>query len=261
MDSGKPITFATFAIEHDVDEKYGFLLRITKDIKAIKKRIEAIPRKNFLEKSTTEYILKLVPADLKINGKDARTVLRKKIATINEMQTKTIKQIDESICNRIAFKSQGILDPDIQESYNNWVKNPYDWDHIKQVTVEYPSLKSKFENWQKIFIEEMRAADELRDELNAHVNASISLFKTLLKEPQNASETTEKYVDGVLDCIFERQQKLMKRLETVADVLYKYNEERMKCIEFLIEMRATLESEPKIVQRVPKTQKIKSKKH
>ncbi|XP_031623940.1 uncharacterized protein LOC116341167 [Contarinia nasturtii] len=256
-----PLTFWTIAVEHDPSEQYRFLLKITKDINTIKKKIEAIPRNNFLEQSTREHILKHVPASLKINDRDARTVLREKIVAINEMQTKTIKQIDETICNRISFKSQGILDPSIVESYKNWVKNPYDNDHLKRIRAEYPTIKSKFENWQIIFIEEMKAADELRDEINANVNASISIIKSILAEPEKASETAELYFNGILDSILKRQKKLAKRLETVADVLFKYNEERMKCIEFLIEMRNGLDSEPKIVQLVPKNQKSKSKKH
>lgn len=92
------------------------MLKITKDVDAIKRKLEKIPRKNFLEQSTMEYMLKFVPEDLEINGTNARTVFREKIDAINEGETTSIKTIDDVICTRIAFKSQGILDDDIEKS-------------------------------------------------------------------------------------------------------------------------------------------------
>ncbi|XP_031624090.1 uncharacterized protein LOC116341273 [Contarinia nasturtii] len=258
--STESITFASivkklYGQSKSLKSKFDFMLKITKDIDAIKKKLEKMPRKAFLEHNTSEYILKHVPEDLQINGTDARQVLREKIDAINEGETISIKEIDDQICTRITFKSKGILDEAIEKSYKNWAKNPVDAHHLKQINLDYPTMKSKFDNWQKTFIDEMKAADVLRDEIKAYFNGANSIFKTLLNEPHNASETAEKYVDGILDGILVRHYRLIKKLESAADVLQKYNNERVIWTEFIIGMRAKLESDPKPVELKQKKKK------
>ncbi|XP_031624098.1 uncharacterized protein LOC116341279 [Contarinia nasturtii] len=227
--------------------KFNFLLKITNDIDVTKKNLEKIPTTFFLGLSVSEYILNKVPENLQIGEIDARTVLRGKFKAVNEAQTTTIKKLLVQICARIAFKSQGILGQNIEKSYKNWLKNPLDPDHLKQIDDDYSKMKSKFDEWQNTFIDEMQAADVLRDEIGAHFNAAVSIFKTLLKEPHEASKISENYVDGVLDSILKRQAELVKRLGIAAHVLQNYNLETIKWTEFLIGMRATLESDPKPV--------------
>lgn len=116
-------------------------------------------------------------------------------------------------------------------------------------------MKSKFNNWQQIFNDDIKEADVLRDEIKAHFNGANSIFKTLLKEPDNASETAEKYVDGVLDSILVRHYRLIRKLESAVDVLHRYNNERIIWAEFLIGMRTALDSDPKPVELKPKKKK------
>ncbi|XP_031624143.1 uncharacterized protein LOC116341308 [Contarinia nasturtii] len=260
VNSEKPLTFAKllnkfYSRAKNTKPKFDFLLKITKDVDSIKQTLEHLPARPFMDESLYEQHLTHVPKNMKLNGTEARQFLREKIEAINEGQTTSIKAIDDVICTRMSFKSHGIQDSAIEESYQNWVDNSFDSNHLKQINADYPTMKSKFDNWHKMFNEDITEANALRAEIKANINKSVTIFRNLARIPEKAVKITENDVDTLLDTILARQYRLIERLESISNTLSKYNAERIKWTEFLIGMRATLESNPKPVDLIAKKKK------
>lgn len=208
-----------------------------------------------MDESVYELMLTHVPQNMLLNGTNARQYLREKIDAINEGQTNSIKTIDDQICTKLAYRSQGIQDNDIVTSYNNWVENSFDQNHLKQINGEFPTMKSKFDNWQQTFKADLTAATALRGEIKTSIYKTAPIFLSVTKLPVKAAEITETKLDPALDAILAGQYRLIKKLESMSDTLSKYNSERMKWVEFLIGMRDTLDSDPKPVELIPKKKK------
>lgn len=255
--NGQAVTFSSivksfYGRAKNVKSNFDFLLKITPNVDAINKALEKLPRKNFMGEKDINLIVQSVPEDAQLNGKSARTILREKIEEINANEAKKFKELEDSIRTRIAMKSQNIIDSNIITSYQHWLKNSVDANHLKQIEIDYPEMKSQFEQWQKDFTAYMTTTDELRKEIKKKLdssNAKALVIRTTF------GNNADKQINEILNYILGKQSTLAENLKNAEKVLAKYNDERIKWAQFLIGMRATLNSDPKPVELISKTEK------
>ncbi|XP_031638616.1 uncharacterized protein LOC116350811 [Contarinia nasturtii] len=208
-----------------------FLLKITKDTNAIKKKLDKLPRKNVIDPKVAENIIYYVPEDLKFNGISAREILRGKVKSINDMEINTVPQLDAQICNKMAYE---ILDGDINKFYETWASSGYtDNSHLKKVEQNIGRMKTKFENWQKNFDKNMKEADIIRTTIK-----SMFSEKTAIVEAANGN--AEKKIDALFEKILLKESELVGKLTNANEILRLYNEERLVWTEFIMGKRRTL---------------------
>lgn len=202
-----------------------FMLKISNDVDKIKKAIDNTRYVNLINPQDGQKILDHMPVDMKFGQYNAIEVLNGQIKRINELETKTIREIDESISNLLSF---AIIDPDLNSFYSTWTKFGYmDKSHVARVESNYGRMKVKFESWQDTFNKNIKNANKLRGELKTSFNAKLEQIKAA-----NAANPRALY--ETLDKILDKLNKMEGSLNTAAKVLRQYNDARVEWAEYIM---------------------------
>lgn len=231
-----------------VKTKFDFMLRITNNVEQIKTKLE-VPINFFMDSAKVNQILSKLPETMKIKGLNARTYLSDQIDSINLHQMETIKELNMDIC--FAFSNQlPYYDKTFNNWYQQWNKKPADKKHLQNIEQNRKKIGKIFEEFNGMFRNGMKTVNEASTLLSKYINLGRSTFDNIekLKNPQEAVKAIVDLVP-ILEKISKQQEELIKSLGNVQSTLYLYNAQRIKWLDFLIELRKTPFSERQVITK------------
>ncbi|XP_031637201.1 uncharacterized protein LOC116349758 [Contarinia nasturtii] len=238
----------------DMGSKLQFIIKISNTVGKLKKRL-GTPPKEFMDSKKLKRVLASVPKTMtltimfaKVNG---REFLTQAIGVINNAQTVDIRDVSAEICREIEFIPP--YDKFFDEWYKAWDMDPISENHVNQVYKELPVMTTKYAQLYDLYhkrLGEVEAAETTVKFLTKLVNTDFDLLLKL--NPKGKSDAVQAReivvrLQPLLERLFQNLGQVSNHLKEVRDVLRAYNADRVKWIEFLMEMRETLASKRKTI--------------
>lgn len=237
----------------DMGAKLSFIIKISNTIGKLKKKLE-MPPKEFISAKKFEKVLAAIPEFTTIITKDynvvfAREFLGHAVNFINESQTVRIGKVKEEICSEIAFIPPNKYDQFFDDWYKMWDKEQINPEHVNQVYKELPKMTTKYEELYELYHKRLGEVEGAETDIKFLTRLIHADFDKLSKlNPKNEADIVQvkEIVDRLqplMDKLFNHLGQMQRALTNVKEVLENYNKDRVKWIEFLMEMRESLESE------------------
>lgn len=231
-------------IDIQLKPKLDFMLNISENVNEIDSKFQA-SQKKLLNYEQRVEVLGKVPKGMIIKGVKTRGYLCGKLAFINDAQNIKKLSLYSDIVSAIAFKPLNKYDKEIGNSFEKWIQNPVDAEHIQRVMNHLEHMKSKYGELNKKFIEKIDVLLKVKTNIGTDMLGISKLFEKLLKTSNSEHALTKFLLEEIVTYtakIFDQQIQTLKTLVEIRETLDKYNEQRVKWAEYLIGMRNWLPS-------------------
>ncbi|XP_031637207.1 uncharacterized protein LOC116349763 [Contarinia nasturtii] len=235
----------------DMGSKLHFIIKISNTVGKLKKKLET-PPKEFMDSKKLKRVLASVPKTMTITGPDyvevnGREFLRLMIGIINDAATENIPNISAEICTEITFIPPH--DQLFDDWYKAWDMDPISEQHMIQVYKELPAMTTKYVQLYDLYhkrLGEVEAAVKGVKFLTKLINTDFD--RLLILNPEEESDAVQARetvlrLQPLLERLGQHQEHVIRQLTQVRDVLIEYNKDRIKWIEFLVEIRESLTSD------------------
>lgn len=225
-----------------------FLLKLTENEDEIKIKLNNLISRPVNSKKIKQA-LEWIPANMKIIGKNAHTVLSETIRLINNEHMEQIKNLKASVYSQVIFDSPSKYDVNFDIMFEKWEHKPIDVKHLKKVSDDINTMKIQYHNLQANFNKQVQKLDALQTKIDTDVSYTNDLLDALLG--MHSLEQMMKTIttfERIKDRISNHRTQLIQILENLKKILSIYNIERISYAEYLIGMKESLESKRKLMK-------------
>ncbi|XP_031621911.1 uncharacterized protein LOC116339961 [Contarinia nasturtii] len=252
---------AETTIDFKLRPKLDFMITFPKNSYEIKPKLKA-PSKEIPNNLKGDLFMGKVPANMEINGENAKNYFRKLISSIGDGQGKIVN-LNSEILKMMSFKPSEKHDDTFDSSVDNWNENKLVMDHVQQIANDINTMRTEYNECQVKFNKEMEVADKLRTSIDKGIEAVTNWLRKILKTSN--VETRKKIIkneEPKISTIFEFQEQMIDTLGILKEILEDYNNKRFKWLEYIIGMRDTLTAvERHSVKLVKQIKEIDPKSH
>ncbi|XP_031629542.1 uncharacterized protein LOC116344865 [Contarinia nasturtii] len=216
--------------------KLDFILKISNNIDQIQSKLKT-PVTEFMNETIIGQITSKIPENLTVMGRNARSYLLEEIESVNILQIVMIKEFNDEICYGFSNKMPNKYDKTFENWFKQWNPKPPNKNHVQRVDKYRPTMETIYEKFNRNFDKGIKEAEAARMTLDNSINfVKSSLMTDFL---QSTTATLQKTTNAIeeLGKLRKQQEQLIKYLGNVQSILHMYNTQRLKWIDFLVELK------------------------
>ncbi|XP_031625004.1 uncharacterized protein LOC116341839 [Contarinia nasturtii] len=246
------------AIDTNMRLNCSFILKSlgSNDFSNIELKLNA-PLNPLLSNDKLEALVTKVPEGVKLKKTNVRDFLRSKIETFNNKQIENRNLLDQ-IWAEVTVDVSRRMDDLFLKSFVQWEKNSVDINHMKKVISNLTDAIVEFDEMNKVFGEQLEAADMARISIEEDISSSAMVFNKLLKKSKLTTSIIIEEVVPIFSVIFQKLAEFESIIQKENALTKEFNNRRIVWADYMIGVRETLSAERKLVKPYKKTRIAKN---
>lgn len=165
------------------------------------------------------------------------------IFSINNRQ-ETTKNLFWDILSEMKFKPSDKNDAMFDSSFEQWKKNPLDYEHLEKVACNLNFMKDEYNQLHDKFDKAMEKLNGIKENINKNIVSANAWFYRFFRnsDTRDYQEIIDE-MQYITMRIYNQQNQLLSKLYSLIEILQTYNAKRFLWAEYVIGMRETLSSE------------------